>query len=226
MDASGSGTAIGITFRETMSGPFALGATDPREGAAAGEQAGTRLAMHATVTIDSMEDFVDQPEHPGGLAGYIDFSPWGQGIPATAGVFNLFSPSDDPATKHMVYELRFNHQGKTYYLAGRKEVRRDRAGLDLWPDTTTLLTTLHEGDDATGPILGAGVLTLGMDDLARLVQTVRVTGAASATEQAKTVATFGAFFMGELWDTYAAPLYAPQSRWRRFLARVRALLRR
>lgn len=216
--------AIGITFRETMSGPFALGQTDPREGAEAGRRAGTSLAMHATVTIDSMGEFVDDPEHPGGLLGHIDFAPWGSGIPATRGVFNLFSPTASPGMKHMVYELQFRHDGQTYYLAGRKEVRGDRAGLDLWPDTTTLLTTLHEGPDASGPVVGAGILTLGVDDLARLVKTVRVTGNASPAQQARTIATFGAFFMGELWDTYAAPLLAPRSRWRRFLDRLRGLV--
>lgn len=214
---------IGLTFRETMTGAFALGETDPRQGAVAGERAGTRLAMHATVTIESMDDFVEHPEHPGRLAGHVDFTPWGSGMLASRGVFNLFSPAEPAGMKHMVYELRFQHDGKTYYLAGRKEVRGDRAGLDLWPDTTTLLTTLHEGEDASGPVVGAGVLSLGPDDLARLVSTVRVTGPASKAEQAKTIATFGAFFMGELWDTYASPLYSRESWWRRAL---RSLLRR
>ncbi|MEX2446353.1 MAG: patatin-like phospholipase family protein [Dehalococcoidia bacterium] len=216
--------AIGLTFRETMAGAFALGETDPRAGAAAGERAGTHLAMHANVAIDSMRDFVDDPEHPGGLTGHVDFAPWGEGIPATQGVFNLFTPASPPGMKHMVYELQLRHEGKTYYLAGRKEVRGDHAGLDLWPDTTTLLTTLHEGEDATGPVVGAGVLTLGPDDLARLVSTVRVTGPASTAERASTIATFGAFFMGELWDTYATPLYAPESRWRRALRRLLGML--
>src|SRR5690606_4630934 len=110
--------------------------------------------------------------------------------------------------------------GKPYYLAGRKEVRSDRHGVDLWSDTTTLLTTLHEGDDAGGPVVGAGILSLGVDDLARLVKTVRVTGTTSKTEQAKTLATFGAFFLGELWDSYAAPVYAPESRLRRWLGNL------
>lgn len=215
---------IGITFRETMSGPFALGESDPRTGAEAGKRAGSTLAMHATVTIESMEDFVDHPEHQGWLSGQVDFAPWANGIPATRGVFNLFAPADPPGMKHMVYELQFRHDGRPYYLAGRKEVHGDRAGVDLWSDTTTLLTTLHEGTDATGRIVGAGVLSLGVDDLARLVSTVRVTGNASPTEQARTIATFGAFFMGELWDTYATPLYAPESAWRRFLRRLRGLV--
>ena len=34
----------GITFKETMTGGFALGATEPADGAARGQRAGTRLA--------------------------------------------------------------------------------------------------------------------------------------------------------------------------------------
>src|SRR3546814_15395945 len=124
------------------------------------------LAMHATVAIDSIPDFVEHEEHPGELTGHVDFAPWGDGIPASGGVFNLFAPTSESGLKLMVYELQLHHARQTYYLAGRKEVRGDRAGLDLWSDTTTLLTTLPEGPDATGAAIGAGVLTLGAADLA------------------------------------------------------------
>ncbi len=216
---------LGITFRETMSGPFALGETDPRAGAEAGKRAGTNLAMHAAVEIDSIRAFVDDPEHPGSLAGRIDFTPWGEAIPAASGVFNLFAPTAQPDLKHMVYELQFQHAGQAYYLAGRKEVKSDSHGLDLWSDTTTLLTTLHEGDDASGPVVGAGVLSLGPDDLARLIKTVRVTGDPSALDRARTIATFGSFFMGELWDTYATPILQPASWWKRPFRWLRGLAR-
>jgi hypothetical protein len=101
----------------------------------------------------------------------------------------------------MVYELGFQHDGKRYYLAGRKEVRDD-AGVDLLSDTTTLFTRLHEGDDATGPVVGAGVLHLDMGDFARLMSTIRPVGARSAGEGAGAVLTFSRFFAGQLMDTY------------------------
>jgi hypothetical protein len=69
-------------------------------------------------------------------------------------------------------------------------------------DTTTLYTTLHEEPDKSGTIIGAGILTLGVPDLAALLSTVRVTGTDSTAEKAATVAKFGKFFMGELWDSY------------------------
>lgn len=192
---------IGITFRETMSGPFALEAQDPSEGQRRGRRSGVALTMHATVTIEHLERFISDPQHLGSLTGSIDFAPFGTAIPATSGVFNLFSPTAEPTLKLMVYELGFVHQGQPYYLAGRKEVRDD-PGFDLWTDTTTLLTQLHTGPDASGPVVGAGVLTLGVLDLVRLVSTFRATGPATAVEALEAVYQFGKFFLGELWDSY------------------------
>jgi hypothetical protein len=102
----------------------------------------------------------------------------------------------------MVYELGFQHGGRPYYLAGRKEVRNDRRGTDLWNDTTTLLTRLHEGSDATGPVVGAGVLRLGVADLARLTSTLHVVNAKGPGDHARALGAFGRFFMGSLWETY------------------------
>ncbi len=191
----------GITFSETMAGPFALGETDPEAGREKGRLDGTALTMNAEVAIPDLDRFIVNPTHPGGLSGTVDFPPLGTGLAATRGVFNLFSPTDDPDLKHMVYELAVTHEGRPYYVAGHKQVRDDR-GFDLWSDTTTLHTTLHEGDGKDAPVIGAGILTLGVTDLAALLSTVRVTGADGAGERAATVAKFGAFFLGELWETY------------------------
>ena len=75
-----------------------------------------------------------------------------------SGVFGLFSPSGDPALTYMVYELSFAHGGHRWYLAGKKHVKLG-SPLRLWGETTTLYTTLHQGEDATGAIAGAGVLS-------------------------------------------------------------------
>lgn len=197
---------VGFTFRETMSGHFALGETAPRAGATAGSAAGTSLAMHATILIDDLDRFIDDPAHLGRIAGNIDFAPFGQAIPSTRGVFNLFSPGDDPKMKLMIYELGFEHGGQPHYLAGHKEVKDD-PGLDLWKDTTTLFTTLHRGDDKTAPVIGAGVLSLSPIGLAKLVGTMHVTGTDLTSEQAKALARFGKFFMGDLWDSYIAKIH-------------------
>lgn len=192
----------GIQFKETMSGGFALGTSDYKEGCDKGQWAGHVLAMHAQVDIDDIDQFVETGAHPGRLSGSIDFEPLGKGIPAHSGVFNLFFPADKPGLKLMVYELAFTHDGQDYYLAGKKEVEDD-TGFDLWSDTTTLYTQLHKGSDKSGEVVGAGILTLGVIDLIKLVSTMRVLNAKNTSEKLATIGKFGRFFMGELWDTYA-----------------------
>jgi cholesterol oxidase len=193
--------SVGISFREVMSGGFALGATDPEDGQRRGQTEGSEMTMHAAIDIDDLDRFIADPGHLGGLTGTLDFTPFGNGLQATTGVFNLFSPTDDPKLKLMVYEMGFQHGGKSYYLAGQKNVRQDSI-LDLWKATTTLYTHLYEGTDKSGPVSGAGVLTLGVKELIQLMSTMRAPGADDFTEKSEAIAKFGRFFLGELWDTY------------------------
>ena len=187
----------GIHFKETMKGGFTLGATDPEVGAR-GEHA---LAMHATVDIPDIDAFVANAQHHASLSGSIDFAPMGLGMVADTGVFGLFSPSGDPALTYMVYELGFAHGGQRWYLAGKKHVKLG-SPLRLWGETTTLYTTLHQGVDASGPIAGAGTLSLGMVDLLKLMGTVKATDSDSFGESASAIAKFFRFFASELSRTY------------------------
>lgn len=191
----------GITFSETMSGPFALEISDPNQLEQANSNSISHLSMHATIDIDDIDRFVSDPNHSGSLKGHIDFTPLGKNLPSTKGVFNLFAPVGSSKETRMIYELGFEANGKSYYLAGHKIVRDD-PGFDLWSDTTTLYTTLYEGSDKTGKAIGAGILKLGMTDLMKLVSTMRATNTDSLGDKAAAVAKFGKFFMGELWQTY------------------------
>jgi hypothetical protein len=197
----------GIEFKETMSGGFSLGLKVPSEGFHQGNRLDTTLAIHVTVTIDDIDQFINEAEHPGQLSGTIDFAPMAMAIEANSGVFNLFSPTDDPKLKLMVYELGFEHEGEAYYLAGKKEVRDD-PGFDLLSDTTTLFTQLHKGTDKSGDVVGAGILTLGITDLIKLASTMTVTNSTSVSDKIATIGKFGSFFLGELWDTYGVHVSA------------------
>lgn len=196
-DQNDNGPGPGVTFNESMSGPFSLGIEDPRSAPAASHY----LTINVTVTIDDISQFIKDPTHSGSLSGSIDFEPFGQGIPADSGSFNLFAPSDRPDLTHMIYELSFHHAGQDYYLSGHKEVRDD-PGFDLWSDTTTLYTTLHQGNSRAGEVVGSGILRLGVKELLKLVSTVRAINATSTGDQAKAISQFGRFFLRELWDTY------------------------
>jgi len=191
----------GIRFNETMEGGFVLGETDPETGAKKGQATGEHLALHGTIAVDDIDRFIADPNHLAELSGTIDFTPWGEGIPADSGVFNLFKPTDNSALKLMVYEMAITHRGKPYYLAGRKTVRDDSI-LELWPQTTTLYTQLHEGEDKSGLVVGSGVLTIGVKRLIKLVSTFEATDANSPAAKTEAISKFGKFFLGELWDSY------------------------
>lgn len=195
--------APGIAFREKMEGWFSLGRTDPAEGAKKGKEANQKLSLNAAIYIHDLRNFLKNSTRSGMMAGHIHFEPFDDYLPAKQGVFNLFVEHEDqgPDTKWMIYEMEFEHEGKSYYLAGKKEVRND-PGLDLWEDTTTLKVHLHEGNDSTGPIAGAGILKLSKKELIKLLRSMHAIAAESSAERFNLVANFGAFFIGELWDSY------------------------
>ncbi|GMU05538.1 patatin-like phospholipase family protein [Corallococcus caeni] len=187
-----------LSFRETMSGPLAMGTTNPEAGAHDGRS--TPFTMHCTITIDDMEAFIRDANHAARLVAHVQFKPLGMDLPVRDGSFNLFRATDDPRTKIMTYGLRFQAHGQDYYLDGTKTLHDD-PGPDLWRDTTRLYSYLHEGPDARGPVVGAGVLVLGMRELLHLVASMHSTR--GGVEGAGMVARFGRLFLGALWDLYA-----------------------
>jgi cholesterol oxidase len=190
---------VGIAFKEIMSGGFAWGETDPAAGAAKGKA--DILSMHGTVTIDDIDAFIGDSNHAGVLDVVMDWAPFGMHVPAPGGVFNLFSPTGDPKLKLMVYEWPAVKDGTRYYFAGHKNVR-EHSVLDLWKDTTTLYTQLYEGNDKTGPVVGAGIISLSVEELAKMTANFKPLNAPSPEAGLAAVGRFGKFFMGQLWDTY------------------------
>jgi len=186
-----------------MSGNFALDVNDYSAGAEKGRAEATELSMHAKVEIGDLHQFIHDPEHPGKLSGEVDFPLLGANIVSQHGVFNLFKPVKDSDETHMIYEMSFQVDNEDYYLAGHKIVKDD-PGFDLWSDTTTLYTNLHKGKDKTFPIIGSGILNLGIKELLALVSTIDVPNATSASDKASAISSFGQFFLGELWNAYGA----------------------
>jgi hypothetical protein len=183
----------GVSFRETMQGPVALGASDPEAGAAA--PAARPLAIHCEISIDDVDRFAADPQHTGSIAGSVESDSFGGMQSVTRGIFNLFSPGG-PGERIMEYRLAFTHAGAPYYLVGRKHAHDD-PGFDLWKDTTTLYTVVHAGSDETGPVAAAGILSLGVEALAKMVSTMR-----SHDGGVEPLVGFGRLFLGALWDTY------------------------
>ncbi|HVB39802.1 MAG TPA: patatin-like phospholipase family protein [Terriglobales bacterium] len=196
----------GIAFREVMAGGLTLGIQDPQAGHDTAARTGAAFTLHASIAIPDMARFAADPQHNGQLFGEISYPPFGAGIVGKNGVFRLFAPSGQPGLQWMVYELGFEHDGKDYYMAGKKLVR-DGPVLDAWKETTTLYTTLHQGRDGSGPIVGAGILTLAIPELINLVRSLHATGVSTVEDKTAAVDQFGRFFLRELWDTYGSHLY-------------------
>ena len=201
--------ALGIKFSEEMKGTLVSGSADPEDISPDVLAAGDAVVMSATVVIPDLDSFIADRNHLGGLYGGVTYAPL-EGLEANRpGVFNLFSPGDNDREKLMVYELGLRSLGQDYYFAGRKIVRDD-PGFDVWSDTTTLYTSLHRGTDKNGDVIASGVLSLTAMNLAELLSTLQVTGTDSPLEKTETVACFGKFFAGELWDTYGPEILRDQ----------------
>ena len=189
----------GINFRESMTGRLTFGMTDPRAGYT--DAAAIPFTLDASIDVRDIDAFVADPTHTGELTGHLYAPRAGFVLPGTGGVFRLFAPTADAAETYMVYEISYRRDGKPYYFAGAKHVRLGwpwRA----WRETTTLYVTLHEGDDATGPIVAAGILRLNLFDLFALLGTFHATGCETPVQGWRAIFRFAAFFTRELWRTY------------------------
>jgi hypothetical protein len=191
----------GVTFRETMSGGFALGETEPARGAQLGTQAGTLLVLHARLSIPSVRAFAEDAEHAGTLDGTVSFTPIGIELQTTAGFFKLFTATDDPNVKLMQYRMTFRRGTETYCLHGAKHVRRG-SPLRGWSDTTTLACRLHRGADTSGAIVGAGILRINALSFAMQLLSFRTLNGRTIGAKARALTGFFVFFAGELLDTY------------------------
>jgi cholesterol oxidase len=102
----------------------------------------------------------------------------------------------------MHYALRCTGaDGHPYLLEGYKEVRDDR-GWDAWVDNTTLFTTVYRGATATDPVLGRGIIHVRPWDFVQQLASFHVHNALTPEARARALSRFGAFFFGELWETY------------------------
>jgi hypothetical protein len=196
----GRDPARGVQFRETMTGRIAFGETDPARGYKS--LAAMPAALHATIDIDDIGAFVLDPDHMGVIAGHLELHRRGGWLPARRGVIGLFTPArDDPRLSYMIYAIGVEIEGRNYWVNGRKHVRMG-GPWKLWGATTTLYVTLHEGEDETGPIAAAGILSLGVPALLGLVGTFRTAGCVGLRQKLGAVFAFFGFFARQLVRHY------------------------
>lgn len=189
----------GVTFRETMTGRISFDTDDPETGAR--DRNAVPVKLNATINIRDIHGFTRDPEHRGGMAAHLYSPRLGHVRPATHSNFQLFSPTDDPDVIHMVYEMGVMFDAKQHWFTGRKHVRRGPPWR-MWRETTTLYVHLHEGHDASGKVVAAGVLRLGAADFLGLLTTLSTRDCSGIRQKSRAVLTFVGFFANALLDTY------------------------
>jgi hypothetical protein len=194
-----------VRFTEEMAGHVRVGAVDP-EAVRERQPDDVPCMFHLTIETGDLDEFIAQPEHSATAIGYVESAVFGGRRPVERGLFNLFVDQRDPTDKRMLYELWFtDDQGRARTLLGHKVIT-DHPGLDLWPDTTTLYTTILDGhverrDRDSATIVAAGILRIEPLMFARQLTTFRASGGTVAA-RAGAMARFGRLFTGALWDVY------------------------
>ena len=219
-----------MQFTERMAGFFSTAHKTPlvtrEQRAALKASSGALLAdpgCHAEFTLcmetQDLDRFLSSPQHQAEVTGSVTVS----ALAATpfsvhSAIFRLFVDSTTtPPMRLMQYQLILRHEdGRTpYFWSGTKYVVNDALGLDAVEQTCTLYVNVYEGVDATGPMVGAGVVTIALFDFMKQVSTIainpppRVTTNLSVRERmqrevsrVKYTARFLQFFCASLVDIY------------------------
>jgi cholesterol oxidase len=199
--------AIGLEFTEEMKGHAAQGIQGDSEadfhaGERRGRDIGEALSVWLWIHIDDLDVFVNERSHQASVKGYIEYAPIGGRRTIERGSFNLFIADPAAHTKRMRYSLQCTGvDGTPYLLEGYKEIRDDR-GWDAWADNTTLFTTVHRGKTSHDPVFSRGIIRVKLWDFLEQLTSFRVHNAPTVTAQTRALRRFGAFFFGELWDSY------------------------
>lgn len=202
--------ATSLQFSEEMKGFLAAGVTsattEEYEAAEAkGKANKTPFMFHLTVDIADVDHFVTSPQHSTVANGFVDSPLVGGKCPVNGGTVQLFVDAGDPTKKNMRYRLKFTGKdNKPYTLVGFKNID-GKTFAELWPETTTLYSTLHQGhvdEGAVAPVVASGVTHIRPEDFFFMQMfSFRVKGPSLAA-RTQAMARFGAFFFGKVWDVY------------------------
>jgi cholesterol oxidase len=209
MNVTESSQTTGVQFTETMRGYFSTREKEDCEKAAAmGRQDSSPLEFTVTIVAADLDQFINSRFHEARMTGTVK-APELSTLPLslTDGKFNLFVEDlSQVNTKRMAYSMPLSAaDGKHYYLTGYKTIRDD-PGFDIWSDTTTLRFQVFEGQNASGLLLGAGVLKISVADFAHQLTTFKSVNARNRLDELRAVARFGSFFAGSLYETYGGIL--------------------
>ena len=201
--------AVGLRFTETMRGVLAPGADlDFDTAAADGEAAGLECQFTLTVEAADLDALVDDATHFAALSGtFSAHALSARPLAVSDGRFHVFVlDPDNPAARMVRYRMRLTAEdGHVYWFEGVKRIRDD-PGPDLWTDITTLFASVHDGADASAPVVARGILTIHHEDLLTQILSMRVdTEGMSWPQRIRSLKSLGKlarFMGGEMWRTY------------------------
>jgi cholesterol oxidase len=196
---------VGVEFTERMAGYFSTKVVDDyAKGMADGKAHGSPFEFTLTIVAEDMARFISDETYEGHMIGTVEapaLSP--SPLTVTEGRFNLFITDPNHVEgKNMKYRMKLAAtDGAEYYLDGFKVIHHEH-GLDMWPDTSTLYITVYRGGAPSQDVLGKGILNIAPTDLMKQLTTMRALNAKDAEERLQTVAAFGKYFAGTLWNVY------------------------
>jgi len=204
---------IGIRFTETMRGYFSKEVKDDYQRAEMrAKKDNSPFKFTLTVMSNDLNNFLTHEAHIARMLGTVD-APALSSEPCMVsdGEFQLLTENkNNVATRNMLYRMKINTiEDRQYYFEGYKEIAQDK-GLDVWADTTTLYISLHDGKDASAPVVGKGILHIEASDFLRQMTTLQVTGTDNKQQRLEAVAKFGKYFAGELFDVYGGVMARPK----------------
>lgn len=196
---------LGIEFTECMKGFFSTQSKEDTErGYQIGKDEGSSIEFLLTIRSENLNEMISNPDHKATLFGTVKAPVLSKDvITVTNGEFLLFiSREDKVETRNMVYRMILNtEEGKKYLFVGAKWIQND--GLtNIWRDTSTLFTTIYEGETENSPVLGKGILHILPEDFAKQMTTMKVIHAKSLIDTIQGLTKFGSFFAGALYDVY------------------------
>jgi cholesterol oxidase len=192
----------GVRFTEVMKGTITrwLQSSDVRL------QANTPLALHLSVIVADLHQFLADPEHTANLSGWIDCPALGGRLFVDRGTCSFFPRQEPGRGTGLRYWLIFSDgAGRPFTMRGEKYLRAGSPGR-VWADTTTLWLRLLDGrlaaDESDGQeSVAEGIVRLQPRAFARELTTFRSEGRSPGVRVRALLRYFG-FFIGGLWDAY------------------------
>jgi cholesterol oxidase len=203
-----------VEWTEKMTGWFAFGESDYKTGYKRGQEDSRRSSVMFRLTIgtDDVDRFIEDPAHAADACGSITSDVLGGHLCVQKGTFNLFV-DEGLASKRMLYRLFFcDAAGHPLTLSGYKDIHTPRLTA-MWPETTTLYTKIlggHVGPakEKGAPLVGAGILHILPTDFAWQMTTFRARSSGDGGALGG-LASFGGFFVGQLWNVYGPRWLGP-----------------